>query len=68
VVIPGYDAGEVSQKLFENHCIITRSGLHCSPLAHQTAGTFPGGTVRFSFGSGTTEAEIDAILEALDGL
>ncbi|GHV27767.1 class V aminotransferase [Spirochaetia bacterium] len=68
VVVAGYDAGEVSGLLFENHGIITRSGLHCSPLAHKTAGTFPGGTVRFSFGSGTTEAEIDAILEALAGL
>ncbi|AEF86068.1 cysteine desulfurase family protein [Treponema primitia ZAS-2] len=68
IVIPGKDAGEVSRFLFENHGIITRSGLHCSPLAHQTAGTFPGGTVRFSFGSGTTEAEIDGILEALDGV
>jgi selenocysteine lyase/cysteine desulfurase len=64
----GYDAGEVSRLLFENHGIITRSGLHCSPLAHKTAGTFPGGTVRFSFGSGTTEAEIDTILAALEEL
>jgi cysteine desulfurase family protein len=68
VVVEGYDAGEVSQLLFEDHGIITRSGLHCSPLAHKTAGTFPGGTVRFSFGSGTTEAEIDTILEALENL
>jgi cysteine desulfurase family protein len=62
------DAGEVSQVLFERHGIITRSGLHCSPLAHKTAGTFPGGTVRFSFGRGTTEAEIDALLAALEEL
>jgi selenocysteine lyase/cysteine desulfurase len=68
IAIPGYDAGEVSQKLFESHGIITRSGLHCSPLAHRTAGTFPGGTVRFSFGNGTSDREIDTILEALDKL
>jgi selenocysteine lyase/cysteine desulfurase len=65
VVVPGYDAGEVSRRLFEHYGIITRSGLHCSPLAHKTAGTFPGGTIRFSFGRGTTETDIDAILEAL---
>jgi cysteine desulfurase family protein len=65
VVVPGYDAGEISRRLFERHGIITRSGLHCSPLAHKTAGTFPRGTIRFSFGRGNTEAEIDAILEAL---
>ncbi|MDR1232081.1 MAG: aminotransferase class V-fold PLP-dependent enzyme [Spirochaetaceae bacterium] len=59
------DCGDISRQLFEDHGIITRSGLHCSPLAHKTAGTFPTGTVRFSFGRGTTEAEIDTILKAL---
>jgi cysteine desulfurase family protein len=68
VVVQGRDAAEVSQILFEKHGVVTRSGLHCSPLAHRTAGTFPGGTVRFSFGRGTTEAEIDGILEALSEL
>jgi cysteine desulfurase family protein len=65
IVVQGYDCGEASRYLFENHGIITRSGLHCSPLAHKTVGTYPGGTVRFSFGNGTTEAEIDTVLEAL---
>ncbi|MDR3320209.1 MAG: aminotransferase class V-fold PLP-dependent enzyme [Desulfovibrio sp.] len=65
IAVQGYDAGEVSRYLFEKHGIITRSGLHCAPLAHKTAGTYPGGTVRFSFGSGTTEPDIDAMLEAL---
>ncbi|MDR0721463.1 MAG: aminotransferase class V-fold PLP-dependent enzyme [Treponema sp.] len=65
VVVQGYDAGEASRFLFEKYGIITRSGLHCSPLAHKTAGTYPAGTVRFSFGRETREAEIDAALEAL---
>lgn len=68
LVVEGYEAGAVSRRLFERNRIITRSGLHCAPLAHKTAGTFPDGTVRFSFGRGTTEAEIDAILEALAAL
>jgi selenocysteine lyase/cysteine desulfurase len=68
VVVRGCDPGEVSRLLFERHGIITRSGLHCSPLAHQSAGTFPDGTVRFSFGRGTTEEEIDTMLEALSAL
>jgi len=68
LVVKGYDPGEVSLRLFERHGIITRSGLHCSPLAHKTAGTFPDGSVRFSFGRGTTEGEIDAVLEALSEL
>lgn len=65
LLIHGYDAGEAARCLFERHGIVTRSGLHCAPLAHKTAGTYPGGTVRFSFGRGTTEEEIDAMLEAL---
>jgi selenocysteine lyase/cysteine desulfurase len=68
LTVDGYDAAEVSRLLFERRGIITRSGLHCSPLAHQSAGTFPGGTVRFSFGRGTTDGEIDAILDALSAL
>jgi selenocysteine lyase/cysteine desulfurase len=65
ITLRGLDAGEAARLLFENHGIVTRSGLHCAPLAHKTAGTYPAGTVRFSFGRGTTEDEIDAILEAL---
>ena len=68
LAIQGYDAGEASALLFERHGIITRSGQHCAPLAHKTAGTSPGGTVRFSFGRETTEAEIDAMLDALSEL
>ena len=45
--------------------ILTRCGLHCAPNAHKTLGTFPGGTVRFSFGWFTTEQEVDAALEAI---
>ncbi|GHU42179.1 class V aminotransferase [Spirochaetia bacterium] len=66
VSVVNHDPAEVSRRLFDDHGIITRSGLHCSPLAHKTAGTFPAGTVRFSFGRGTTEAEIDAIVQALE--
>jgi cysteine desulfurase family protein len=68
LVVKGYDVGEVALRLYEKYGIITRSGQHCSPLAHKTIGTLPGGTIRFSFGRGTTEAEIDIILEALSAL
>lgn len=45
--------------------IVTRTGLHCAPRAHQTLGSFPDGTVRFSFGPKNTEAEIDTVLATL---
>ena len=68
LVVEGYDVSDVSRRLFERHGIVTRSGLHCSPLAHKSAGSFPEGTIRFSFGRGTTHTEIDTILEALSAL
>jgi selenocysteine lyase/cysteine desulfurase len=42
-----------------------RAGLHCAPLAHRTIGTFPEGTVRFSFGAFNTRDEIDYAVTAL---
>lgn len=38
-----------------------RAGLHCAPLAHQSAGTLSTGTLRISPSFLTTEAEIDAV-------
>jgi selenocysteine lyase/cysteine desulfurase len=46
--------------------IVTRTGFHCAPLAHQTIGSHPfGGTVRFSFGWSNTEEEVDRALAVL---
>lgn len=45
--------------------IYVRVGLQCSPMAHKTIGTFPGGTVRVSPGYFTTDDEIDRFLEAV---
>ena len=59
------DNAEVADVLANEYEILTRCGLHCSPSAHQTYGTFPQGTVRFSFNSSNTIAEIDAALDAL---
>lgn len=63
---PGLDNGLVSSRLEQEFGILTRCGLHCAPSAHKTLGTYPGGTVRFSFGWYNTEADIDAALEAID--
>jgi selenocysteine lyase/cysteine desulfurase len=55
----------VSRFLDDEWRIMTRAGLHCSPAAHRSLGTAPEGTVRFSWGFDTTDAEIDAAVEAL---
>ncbi|MGM9538643.1 MAG: aminotransferase class V-fold PLP-dependent enzyme [Candidatus Onthomonas sp.] len=65
---PGKDGGEVSYQLEQQFGILTRCGLHCAPSAHKTLGTFPRGTVRFSLGHSTTEAEVDAALAAIRAL
>lgn len=65
IVDPKSDPGELAQRLFEEYAIITRCGLHCSPLAHDTAGTIKTGAVRFSFGWQTTFEEVDEAISAL---
>lgn len=59
------DNAEASYRLEQDYGILTRCGLHCAPSAHKTLGTFPQGTVRFSVGHYTTEAEIDAAVKAI---
>lgn len=62
---PGRDNAEVAEALECRFGILTRCGLHCAPAAHQTLGTFPRGTVRFSWGWFSTEGDIDQALEAV---
>ena len=45
--------------------ICTRSGLHCSPLAHKTIGTLNIGTVRISLSYLNTKREIDEFYKKL---
>ena len=44
--------------------IAVRAGLHCAPLAHESAGTLDTGTVRISFGPDACDAQTDALLHA----
>ena len=61
----GQDNALIGDRLEQEYGILTRCGLHCAPNAHKTLGTFPQGTVRFSFGWNTTEQDVDAALEAI---
>ena len=45
--------------------IMTRVGLHCAPSAHKTMGTYPTGTIRFSFGFANTDQEVKIAADAL---
>lgn len=59
------DNGEAAYLLDRNYGIMTRCGLHCSPSAHRTLGTFPQGTVRFSFSHFNTFNEVKYALESI---
>ena len=60
------DNSEAAFILDSQYGIMTRVGLHCSPSAHKTLGTFPSGSVRFSFGYFNTEEEVDYIASSIN--
>ena len=62
------DSGAVADALFQGFGVCVRPGAHCAPLTHRALGTEQQGAVRFSFCSFTTEAEVDAALEALEAV
>ena len=45
--------------------ICLRAGLHCAPLAHESAGTLESGTLRLSFSAFNTHAEVRAFAARL---
>lgn len=59
------DMASVAWHLDHDYHIMTRVGLHCAPNAHKTLGTYPAGTIRFSFGPQNTNDEIDFCIRAL---
>ena len=48
--------------------IAVRSGLHCAPLAHDTAGTLQTGTVRLSVSLFNTPREIDRAADVIENI
>lgn len=65
ITIDDMDAASIAYELESKYHIMTRVGLHCAPRAHQTLGTYPEGTVRFSFGYANTLEDVDMALSAL---
>ena len=61
--VPPMDCEEAAQ-LFAKQGIAVRAGLHCAPLAHESAGTLDTGTVRVSFGHDAKYKQIGALLLA----
>jgi len=63
--IRGMDPHDVGAILDGDFNIAVRTGVHCAPLVHESLGTSPGGSVRFSIGPFNTGSDIDLVLEAM---
>lgn len=62
--IRGLD-GEDAAELLAQRGVAVRAGLHCAPLAHESAGTLEGGALRLSFSAFNTLREADLFAERL---
>ena len=65
VTFSGVDNAQIGYLLESNFSVISRTGLHCAPLAHQAINTYPEGTIRFSPGYFSTTEDIDCLTGAL---
>lgn len=66
VRVRGLEPAELSAALESRFGILTRSGLHCAPLAHRTIGTLDtGGTTRLSLGPFVTSEDVPRTVDAL---
>ncbi|MGG7144971.1 aminotransferase class V-fold PLP-dependent enzyme [Clostridium nigeriense] len=63
--IKGINTAELSFMLDSDFGIKNRSGLHCAPLAHETIGSFPTGTVRLSLSYFNNKEDIEYTLNSL---
>jgi cysteine desulfurase family protein len=58
------ESGQIGFILDQAFEIACRAGLHCAPDAHKSLGTFPQGTVRFSFAYFNTEEDVRQTIAA----
>lgn len=56
-----YDSVVLAEKLAERWNIALRAGLHCAPVAHETAGTMETGTIRVSPGPFSNERDVETL-------
>ena len=63
--VPPMDCEELAALLGQRK-VAVRAGLHCAPLAHESAGTLQTGTVRVSFGHDAAPQQTGNLLFALE--
>ncbi|MGA8942853.1 MAG: aminotransferase class V-fold PLP-dependent enzyme [Thermoactinomyces sp.] len=59
------DVALAASVLDQAYQIAVRGGLHCAPITHQELGTFPGGTLRASFGHFNNFVQVEQLIEAV---
>ena len=64
LTVEGLDCEVAAEELARQN-VAVRAGLHCAPLAHQSAGTADTGTVRFSFSAFNRVPQVDRAVEIL---
>ncbi|MFC5469411.1 aminotransferase class V-fold PLP-dependent enzyme [Cohnella suwonensis] len=64
-VMDGVDPSELAFLLDQRYGIAVRAGFHCTPLGHETAGTYETGAVRASPGYFTADSEIVTMVDAV---
>ena len=62
--LPGVDC-ETAAQMLARRGIAVRAGLHCAPLAHESAGTLETGTVRVSFGHDACDSQTREFLQGV---
>ena len=62
---PHHEMAHVAYELNSRYGIETRVGLHCAPSAHKTLGSFPSGSIRFSFGIFNNNEDVAAAINGL---
>ena len=55
--VRGRSCEDIAEELSKRG-VCVRSGLHCAPTAHRSAGTLETGTIRFSFSPFVTEEQV----------
>ena len=65
--VEGYGSDEVG-RILDAEGICIRPGFHCSALGHRTLGTPDGGAARVSFGWGSRERDVEAVVRVIRGL
>ena len=65
-VTEGTDCVLFGEELSHRWDIALRSGLHCAPLAHETAGTIDTGTIRVSFGPMNRRQDVELLADAVE--